>query len=74
VVTEVAGGKMGAYWAIAIIIIAVMELNALGLLPWKTTPNKGLNAMYDGGVRNVLVSAFGLWVIFLILTEVLLRA
>jgi uncharacterized membrane protein len=74
VVTEVASGKMGAYWAIAIIIIAVMELNALGVLPWKTTPNKGLNAMYDGGVRNVLVSAFGLWVIFLILTEVLLRA
>ena len=71
----ISSGKMGAYWAISIIIIAVLELNALGLLPWKATPNKGLNMMYDGpGVRNVLVSAFGLWVVFLILTEVLLRA
>jgi len=74
-VTEVAGGKMGAYWAIAIIIIVVMELNALGLMPWKATPNKGLNMMYDGpGVRNLLISAFGLWVVFLILTEALLSA
>ncbi len=71
----ISSGKMGAFWAIAIVIIAVMELNALGLLPWKTTPNKGLNMMYDGpGVRNVLVSAFGLWVVFLILSEVLLKA
>jgi uncharacterized membrane protein len=75
VVTEVASGKMGAFWAITIVIIAVMELNALGLLPWKAAPNKGLNMMYDGpGVRNVLISAFGLWVVFLILSEVLLRA
>ena len=74
-VTKVAGGKMGAYWVIAIIIIVVMELNALGLMPWKATPNKGLNMMYDGpGVRNLLISAFGLWVIFLIMTETLLRA
>jgi len=66
-------GKVGGYWAITIIIILVMELNALGIMPWKTQPNKGLNAMYDGpGIRNVLVSAFGLWVVFLILTEVFL--
>ena len=75
IVTKVAGGKMGAYWVIALIIIVVMELNALGLMPWKATPNKGLNMMYDGpGVRNLLISAFGLWVVFLILTETLLRA
>jgi uncharacterized membrane protein len=71
----ISSGKMGAFWAIAIVIIAVMELNALGLLPWKAEANKGLNMMYDGpGVRNVLVSAFGLWVVFLILSEVLLKA
>jgi uncharacterized membrane protein len=71
----VSGGNRGAFWVIAIVIIAVMELNALGLLPWKATPNKGLNMMYDGpGVRNVLISAFGLWVVFLILSEVLLKA
>ncbi len=71
----VSSGKMGAYWAIAIVIIAVLELNALGLLPWKATPNKGLNMMYDGpGVRNVLVSAFGVWFVFMILSEIFLKA
>jgi hypothetical protein len=50
-----------------------LELNALGVMPWKAQANKGLNHMYDGpGVRNVLISAFGLWVIFLILTEIFL--
>jgi uncharacterized membrane protein len=67
-------GKIATYWIIALIIIAVMELNALGLLPWKTEANKGLNAMYDGpGVRNPLIAAFGTWVVFLILSEVLLQ-
>jgi uncharacterized membrane protein len=71
----VSSGKMGAYWAIALIIIVVMELNALGLMPWKAAPNKGLNAMYDPpATRNVLISAFGMWVVFLILSEVLLKA
>ena len=63
--------QMGTFWAITLIIIAVLEINALGLMPWKTAPNKGLNVLYDGkGVRNPLIAAFGLWVIFLILTEI----
>jgi hypothetical protein len=71
--TAISSGKMAGFWIITLIIIVVMELNALGLLPWKTTPNKGLNMMYDGpGVRNLLISAFGLWVVFLILTEAFL--
>ena len=54
--------------------VLLPELNALGLMPWKTTANKGLNMLYDGpGVRNPLVAAFGLWVVFLILTEIFLR-
>ncbi len=71
---EVGGGKMGAFWLISLIIIAVMELNALGMMPWKTAPNKGLNLMYDGpGVRNPLIASFGLWVVFLIITEIFFR-
>ncbi|MFZ9628967.1 MAG: antitermination protein NusG [Ilumatobacteraceae bacterium] len=63
----------GLYWAITVIVIAILELNALGLMPWKTTANKGLNKLYDGtGVRNPLIAAFGLWVIFLILSETVL--
>jgi uncharacterized membrane protein len=69
--SDIAGSKMGPYWLITLVIIAVMELNALGMMPWKAQPNKGLNAMYDGkGVQNPLIAAFGLWAIFLILTEV----
>ena len=72
---EVSSGRMMAFWIIALVIIVVMELNALGLLPWKTEANKGLNQMYDGpGVRNPLIAGFGLWVVFLILSEVLLKA
>ena len=59
------------YWIITLLIIAVLEVNALGLMPWKTAPNKGLNAIYDGkGVTNPIAAAFGLWVIFLILGEI----
>ena len=66
--------QMGTFWAITLIIIAVLEINALGLMPWKTAPNKGLNVLYDGkGVRNPLSAAFGLWVIFLILTEIFFK-
>ncbi len=67
------GGKVGTYWLIALIIIAVLELNALGLMPWKTEVNKGLNKLYDNGVRGTLIAAFGLWVIFLILTEIFFK-
>jgi uncharacterized membrane protein len=67
----VEGASMGFFWAIALIIIIVLEVNALGLMPWKTQPNKGLNVLYDGpGVRNPLIAAFGLWAIFLVLTEI----
>jgi hypothetical protein len=31
--------------------------------------------IYDGpGVRNPLIAAFGLWAIFLVITEILFRA
>ena len=70
----VSSGNMGIYWGVTLLLIIILELNALGLLPWKTQPNKGLNALYDGkGVRNPLIAAFGLWVIFLILTEIFFK-
>jgi uncharacterized membrane protein len=67
----VSSGNLAIYWIIALIVIAVLEINALGLMPWKTQPNKGLNAIYDGpGVRNPIVAAVGFFAILLILTEV----
>ena len=73
-VGELSGGKVGAFWAISLILVVVLELNALQLLPWKGQANKGLNVLYDGpGVRNPLIASFGLWAIFLVLTEVFFK-
>ena len=70
-VIDLPGSKMGPFWLISLIIVAVLEVNALGLMPWKTAPNKGLNKLYDGpGVRNPLIASFGLCAVFLILTEI----
>jgi len=67
-------GNTGAFWGITIVIIAILEINALGLMPWKTQANKGLNVLYDGkGVRNPIIAAFGLWVVMLILSEIFLK-
>jgi uncharacterized membrane protein len=67
-------GKVGAFWGVTFIIIVVMELNALGLMPWKTAPNKGLNAMYDGkGTTNPLIAATGLLVVVAVLSQLVLR-
>ncbi len=72
---DLGGGKVGTYWLLTLIIIAVLEVNALGMLPWKTKPNEGLNVIYDGpGVRNPLIASFGLWAIFLVLTEIFFRS
>jgi len=69
----VSSSDMMTYWIIALVVIAILELNALGLMPWKTQANKGLNVLYDGkGVRNPIIAAFGLWVVFLVLSEIFL--
>jgi uncharacterized membrane protein len=72
---EVSGGSMGLFWAVSLILIIVLEVNALGLMPWKAQANKGLNILYDGPkVRNPLIAAFGFWLILLILTEITFTA
>ena len=66
--TYMSSSNMALYWVIALIIIVVLEINALGFMPWKAEANKGMNQMYDGpGVRNPLISAFGLFVVFYVL-------
>ena len=72
--TAISSGKVGAFWAIALVVTAVLEVNALGLMPWKAQPNKGLNKLYDGkGVQNPLIAAAAFWIIVLILCELFLR-
>jgi uncharacterized membrane protein len=70
----VSASKMGIFWAVTIVLIVLMELNALGLMPWKTTANKSLNVIYDGkGVRNPLIAASAFFVIVVALSELFLR-
>ena len=72
--TAISSGKVGAFWAISIIVIAVLEVNALGMMPWKAQPNKGLNKIYDGkGVQNPLIASAGFWVVILIVCELFLK-
>ena len=71
---DMSGGKIAAFWIIALIVLAVLELNALGMMPWKTETNKGLNMMYDQGVRGTLISAAAFWVIVLIICEAFLKS
>lgn len=63
-------GKTAAYWIIALVIIAVLELNALGLMPWKFEAKKGLNIIYES-VQNALIAGFVLWLVFMILWEII---
>jgi uncharacterized membrane protein len=73
-VGEVSSSGVGLFWGVSILLIAILELNSLGLLPWKAHVNKGLNVLYDGpGVRNVIVASFALWAVFLALTEIVFR-
>lgn len=68
---QLESSDLATYWIVALVLIVVLELNALGVMPWKATVNKGLNKLYDGpGVRNALITAFGLWAAFLVLTEI----
>ena len=74
VTSEMSGSKTALFWIIALVIIAVLEVNALGLMPWKATANKGLNIIYDGkGVQNPIIAAVALSVVFLIMTEICFR-
>ena len=70
---EMTGGTKAGFWIIGLVLVAILELNALGLMPWKTAPKKGLNILYETP-RNTIIAAFGLWVVFLILAEVFLNS
>ncbi|MGB2757462.1 MAG: urate hydroxylase PuuD [Acidimicrobiia bacterium] len=66
-----ADSKPGLFLPIGIIIMAVLELNAIGLMPWKKEVGKGLNWMYESH-KNALISASALAVVYWLLTEILL--
>lgn len=72
---QMSGTTRWVYWIITLVVVGVLELNALGLMPWRLRVGRGLNVLYDGrGARNAVIGAFALWVGFVVLTEVVWRA
>jgi uncharacterized membrane protein len=65
------GGDRAIYWIIAIVIIAVLELNALGIIGG-TGPG-GTNWMYDSH-KNALITGGVLVVVFYVLFYLTLKA
>ena len=63
----------GLFLLIGIIIMAVLELNAIGLMPWKKEVGKGLNWMYESH-KNALISGTVLAIVYWLLTEILLMS
>jgi uncharacterized membrane protein len=62
-------GKNAAYWIIVLVVIGVLELSALGIIGGSAAGNI-TNWFYDS-VRNVLIGAFGLWLFFVVLWEII---
>jgi uncharacterized membrane protein len=65
---DVEGGKLVVYWILTLAIVAVLELNALGIIGG-TGPGP-LKWPYET-VRNVLISAWALWAVFLVIWIIL---
>ena len=69
-----AGATSGKAWTFVIIslaIAAVLELNCLGLIGGKANTNK-LLWPYESH-KNALITAFGLWAVLWILSEIILK-
>jgi uncharacterized membrane protein len=66
---SVSGGKVAAFLIISLLIVGVLEANALGFIGG-TGPGP-LKWPYES-VRNVIISAFALWAVLWILSELLL--
>ena len=65
------GGKWIVYFLIGLIVLVVLELNALGKISGRG--NAGLNVIYESH-KNAMYAGFVLIVAFYILAEILLRA
>jgi uncharacterized membrane protein len=67
---DLGGGVWFVYFVIGVAIIAVLELNALGMI--SGTGSGGLNMIYETH-KNAMWTGFALIAIFYILAEILLR-
>ena len=70
--TASSSGSRITYWIITLAILAVLELNCLGIIGggFKPAAESPFNWPYES-VRNVLISGFVLWGVFWLLWEIL---
>jgi uncharacterized membrane protein len=69
--SDLSSGKVAAWLIISLTIIAVLELNALGVFGTKAGQ---VNLWPYENHRNAIISAFVLWAIFWLLSELILKA
>ena len=63
--------KTGLFLLLGVIILSVLELNALGLMPWKKEVGKGLNWMYESH-KNAIIAGAVVAGVYWLLAEFLL--
>ncbi len=68
---EATAGKAWTFVIISLVILAVLELNCLGMIGGKANTNK-LLWPYESH-KNAIISAFSLWAVLWILSEILLK-
>ena len=68
---DVSSGKVAGFLIVSLLIIAVLEINALGLLG--TKPGTATLWPYENH-RNAIISAFVLWAILWLITELFFAA
>jgi uncharacterized membrane protein len=64
-------GKVMLYLIIGLIVVTVLELNALGLISGRG--NTGLNVIYETH-RNAMITGFAIVVVMYLLAEIILKA
>lgn len=65
--TSVSSGKVAGFLVVSLLIVAVLEINALGFLG--TKPGTATLWPYENH-RNAIISAFVLWAVLWLLTEI----
>ena len=68
---DVSGSKAVTFVLIGVVILAVLELNCLGLIGGKANTNK-LLWPYESH-KNAIISAFSLWAVLWILSEIIFK-
>lgn len=64
--------QQALWWLPTLVVVGLLELNALGLTPWGRRAGAGANLMYDRGLAGVAVAGGMLWAGFVLLGQVAL--